>query len=399
MGVPMPWKVSDTVSERMAFVARFLKQERMSDLCREFGISRKTGYKIVARYETLGLEGLRDLSRAARSRPNQTHRAMERDIVQLRREHSSWGAKKIKSVLEGRHPLSLVPAVSTIHAILDRYGLINKIKRREVYKATGTAFAEVRGPNDLWCADFKGHFRMQNSRYCYPLTVTDQFSRYLLGCESMEKINVDECIDAFEKIFEEFGLPQAIRTDNGVPFGANSIFGLSRLSVRWLRLGIQLERIEPGCPQQSGCHERMHRTLKAETTKPPAYNILSQQEKFDNFGEIYNNERPHESLGMKPPAKVYYPSTKAYNPFLEPLIYEGFDKTLQVSTCGSIGVGENKRVFIGEPFAKEHLGLKWVDEGIWQVSFMSYDLGYFDTDQYKLQVPGNPFLIRPTQKV
>lgn len=382
------------MSERMKFVSRILDGEKMSDLCREFEISRKTGYKIYNRFRSEGIMGLEDKSRSARNRPNQTPRPVERSIIELRIEHPSWGAPKIKAYLERRFPKSTIPACSTIHAILHRQNLIKKKRRFNTQKLTGTDFSPVNTANQLWCTDFKGQFKMRNKQYCYPLTISDQYSRYLIACEALENTKEDACIEIFDRVFQEYGLPNAIRSDNGVPFGTRSFFGLSRLNVYWLRLGIKLERIEPGCPEQNGRHERMHRTLKEETTKPPSSNLLSQQEKFDAFRETYNKERPHQALNMKSPADLYEASRKKFNPFLDPLEYPDHENTHQVSLCGSVHLKNKKRLYIGEPFGGQNVGIKRVEEDIWKITFMSYDLGFFDLDNPKIQLAPNPFLIR-----
>lgn len=390
----MPWKECSLMTERMKFVGRLVEGEKMSDLCREFGISRKTGYKIYARFEANGLDGLKDHSKAARNRPNQTDKSMERAIIQVRLEHPTWGAPKIKGYLQKKHGSIVVPARSTIHAILDRNQLIKLRKRPDKnYKSQGTDLISADAPNKLWCTDFKGHFRLANKNYCYPLTVTDQFSRYLLACEALENNQEDPCIEVFDQLFEKYGLPEAIRSDNGVPFASRSYFGLSRLSVYWLRLGIKLERIEPGHPEQNGRHERMHRTLKAEATNPPGSNMLSQQEKFDSFQEIFNNQRPHQAIDMKTPSEIYLPSKTKYKTILEPLDYPSSDHTLTVTRCGSININKT-RIYLGTPFSGYNVGIQQIEDGLWKVSFMNYDLGFFDKDSTQIQAGTNPFLIK-----
>lgn len=381
------------MSERMIFVSRLLAGERMAELCREFSVSRKTGYKIFSRYKDSGLDGLKNISRAVRSHPNQTPRVIEKAIIELRNEHPTWGAPKIKAILERRY--TKVAACSTIHAILIRHDLITKSRRRSVtYKSQGTDLSEVSAPNKLWCTDFKGQFKMGNDRYCYPLTITDQHSRYLIRCDAMESINQEECIEAFENVFEEYGLPDAIRSDNGVPFASKSYFGLSKLSIFWLRMGIGIERIKPGCPEQNGRHERMHRTLKAEATKPAGTNILQQQEKLDAFKEVFNNERPHQALNMKIPVEIYKKSERKYKPILESLEYPDFEYTYRVTKCGSITLFNGKRLFVGVPFGGENLGIKKVEDGVWKLNFMNYELGFFDATNPKLEIAVNPFLTK-----
>src|SRR5882724_5627135 len=309
----MPWKECSVVDERLRFVAQLLDGEAMSEVCRAFGISRKTGYKIFERYKEHGLEALTDRSRWPVRHANQLPRQIESLIVAAKRDKPHWGARKIRELLVRRLDGDIrVPAKSTIHAVLHRHGLV-KVPGRPRHRATGTPLSQGAAPNDLWCADFKGEFKLGNGRYCYPLTVTDHASRFLLLCEAMESTREDLAITAFDRLFRERGLPQAIRSDNGVPFASpNALFNLSKLSVWWLRLGIEIERIKPGHPQQNGRHERMHLTLKKEATKPAGANFLQQQARFDAFTQEFNTERPHEALDMKIPAEVYDPSPRHY---------------------------------------------------------------------------------------
>ena len=296
------------MDERLRFVARLLEGEKMAVLCREFDISRKTGYKIFSRYQDCGLEGLTDRSRRPYRQANRLPFQIETRIVQLKKEHPSWGAPKIREKLRRLNLGVHTPAISTVHAVLDRHGLVSRGRRRARYKATGTGLSTPTQPNDLWCADYKGEFMLADRRYCYPLTVTDFASRYLLCCDALETTRESYAFSVFERTFKDFGLPRAIRTDNGTPFASTTaFFGLSKLSVWWLRLGIQIERIKPGHPQQNGRHERMHLTLKKEATRPAAKNFLQQQAKFDRFLECFNHERPHQALGMRCPTSSISP--------------------------------------------------------------------------------------------
>src|ERR1700730_15836138 len=300
----MPWKASSVMEERLRFVARLLDGEAMTEICREFGISRKTGYKIYDRYKEHGLEALSDRSRRPVRFANQLPAPIEAMIVAFKREKPHWGARKIRELLVRRLAGDVrVPAKSTIHAVLHRHGLVNAL-RRSRHKACGTGLSAGAVPNALWCVDFKGEFKLGDGRYCYPLTVTDHASRFLLLCEALESTREDTACTAFERLFRERGLPFAIRSDNGVPFASpNALFNLSKLSVWWLRLGIAIERIKPGHPQQNGRHERMHLTLKKEATRPPGFNSLQQQGRFDAFVFEFNTERPHQALDMKCPAE------------------------------------------------------------------------------------------------
>jgi transposase InsO family protein len=347
------------MEERLRFVARRLEGESMTALCREFGISRKTGHKLFARWKAHGLEALAD-------RP-----------------------RKLRELLARRLGEGVpVPARSTIHAVLDRHGLVEHARTRRL-RATGTPLSEAAAPNDLWCVDFKGEFRLGNARLCYPLTVTDQVSRYLLMVEALEGTREAPVFTAFHRLFEERGLPCAIRSDNGVPFASRGLYGLSRLSVWWLRLGIGLERIAPGKPQQNGRHERMHLTLKQETIRPAAANSLSQQARFDAFVETFNAERPHEALAMKTPAEVYVASSRPF-PGLPELAYPFHDRDLVVARNGTIGL-HGRQVIISKVFEGQRLGLREVDTDVWLVSFMHYDLGYIDLEARTLQTIDTPF--------
>ncbi|MER9547102.1 integrase core domain-containing protein, partial [Mesorhizobium sp. M0437] len=340
----MPWRECSVMEERLRFVARLLAGEGMSDVCRDFGISRKTGYKIFNRYREEGLEALCDRSRRPVRYANQLPEQIERLIVETKREKPHWGARKIRELLVRKLAGDVrIPAKSTVHAVLDRHGLVSQArKRNRASKAVGTPLSQAAAPNDLWCTDFKGEFRLGNGSYCYPLTVTDQISRYVLACEALESTKETPVIEAFVRLFRERGLPAAIRSDNGLPFASpNGLYNLSRLSVFWLRLGIVIERIQPGNPQQNGRHERMHLTLKKETTRPPGMNILQQQARFDAFISEFNEERPHEALAMRTPAELYTPSSRAYDGLPE-LEYPFHDRDILVTACGRICMHRKK---------------------------------------------------------
>jgi transposase InsO family protein len=276
-----------------------------------------------------------------------------------------------------------------VHAILDRHGLVKRGRARR-HRAEGTPLSAGASPNDLWCADFKGEFRLGNRQYCYPLTVSDHASRYLLLCEALESTREGPVLAAFQRLFAERGLPAAIRSDNGLPFASpNGLYNLSRLSVWWLRLGIAIERTKPASPHENGRHERMHLTLKRETTRPPGMNGLQQQARFDAFLEEFNTERPHEALAMRLPAEVYAPSPRPYAGLPE-LDYPFHDRDVLVTACGRICM-HRKKINISTVLAGHRLGIKEVDDGIWLVSFMRYDLGYIDLEQRNLQTIDNPF--------
>jgi transposase InsO family protein len=386
----MPWKECSVTQERLRFVARLLDGEGMSEVCRDFGISRKTGYKIFNRYRDQGLEALTDRSRRPVRYANQLPDQVERLIVDLKRDKPHGGARKIRELLVRKLAGDVrLPARSTVHAVLDRHGLVNRARIRR-NRANGTPLSAGANPNDLWCADFKGEFKLGNGRYCYPLTVSDHAARYLLLCEAFESTREAPVIAAFQRLFRDRGLPVAIRSDNGLPFASpNGLYNLSRLSVWWLRLGIAIERIKPGHPQQNGRHERMHLTLKKEATRPPGLNSLQQQARFDAFVREFNAERPHEALAMRCPAEFYTASPRPYDGLPE-LQYPWHDRDILVTACGRICM-HRKKINISTVLAGQKLGIREVDDGIWLVSFMHYDLGYIDLEQRTLQTIDNPF--------
>ena len=377
------------MDERLRFVARLLEGEKMAPLCAEFGISRKTGYKIYERYQDCGVTAFSDRSRRPHRQANRLPPQLEAVIVRLKREYPGWGAPKIREKLRRQSTAPHLPAISTVHAVLDRHGLVHHRRRRR-HAATGTALSRPTDSNALWCADYKGEFMLGNRRYCYPLTITDFASRYLLTCEALGTTQETFAFTVFEHTFKEFGLPQMIRTDNGVPFAsAHALYGLSKLSVWWLRLGIQIERIKPGHPQQNGRHERMHLTLKKEATKPAAANVLQQQARFDTFVQQYNLERPHQALEMRVPADVYTRSPRVYRG-LQDLAYPFHDATFTVTHCGRICF-KGQKVNLSQVFAGQNVGVTQVGERIWLVTFMQYDLGYFDDETCRLEPIENPF--------
>lgn len=292
----MPWSETDAMEPRVQFIRDWLTHRHaVSELCARYGVSRKTGYKWIERYMANGPDGLLERGHQAQVVHNKTSTQVEQALLALRPRHPSWGAKKLLHTLAVRQPMLELPARSTVCDILSRNGLVSKNPRRRAAGHPGRPSSSIVLPNDCWSADFKGHFRTGDGLYCYPLTVTDNYSRYLLGCQALAGTTHDASKAVFTRLFEHYGLPSRIRTDNGVPFAAPALGRLSRLSVWWIKLGVLPELIEPGQPQQNGRHERMHRTLKAETTKPPAASSRAQQRRFDAFVREYNEERPHEA--------------------------------------------------------------------------------------------------------
>jgi putative transposase len=378
------------MEERLKFVARVLEGEKMASLYREFGISRKTGYKIYNRYKEIGVDGLHDQSRRPLRYANQLPFQIESRILAIKKERPTWGAPKIREKLLREYPQIRPPAKSTVHAVLDRHGLVKRRKRRR-YRAQGTPLNNVHKPNALWCADYKGEFKLGNRKYCYPLTITDYRTRYLLACDALDSTKEDYAFTVFERTFKEFGVPGAIRTDNGIPFSSRTaFFGPSRLAVWWLRLGINIERIQPGNPQQNGRHERMHLTLKQDATKPASFNFLQQQERFDNFIDIYNNDRPHQALNMKYPGEPYTPSARVFHQ-PEVLEYPFHDRIVRVTHCGRLCF-DSRKISLSRVFAGQDVGIREVSDKIWLVSFMEYDLGFFDEDERRVEPAVNPFI-------
>lgn len=374
------------MSERMQFLARLQAGERMTDLCREFGISRKTGYKLLARFETLGSAALVDASRAPKRVANRTSDPMREMLVGARRKHPTWGPRKLRAWLLRRQPGLVLPAASTIGDLLKREGLVERRARRRSTSPWMGDRMEPGGPNELWCADYKGQFRLGNGQYCYPLTITDRFSRFLLGCEALESIETSSAQATFEAVFREHGLPRCIRTDNGAPFASRGLHGLTRLSAWWLRLGIRHERIEPAHPEQNGQHERMHLVLKQQTTRPAAPTLLQQQERFDHFIEEYNVERPHEALGQTTPAQHHTRSTSAYPARVPELTYPLHDRTCVLSTQGHLQMGgRSGNYFVSTALAGAPVGIREIDDQVWLVSYADLDLGEIDERQHRFK--------------
>jgi transposase InsO family protein len=363
------------MDQRTRFIADYLRGTlSVTELCDNYGISRKTAYKWIDRYLREGPAGLSYRSRRPASSPNSTPPALVEAIIKARQHHPSWGAKKLLKILHSKHPRWPWPGRSTVCDILKRHGLVAKKRRPRKIGHPGKPTTLVTAPNDLWCADFKGHFKTGNGRYCYPLTVSDQCSRYLLGCQSLLNTSVADSKPVFTRLFKEFGLPKRIRTDNGVPFATTSLARLSRLSAWWLRLGVIPEFIEPGKPQQNGAHERMHRTLKAEATRPSAANHIAQQRRFNRFRDEFNNERPHEALDMQTPASLYESSPRPMPNKLPPLQYPDRFEVRYVSANGGIR-WHCQWVNVSHVCTGEHVGLEEIDNGVWNIYFGPLKLG------------------------
>ena len=371
----MPWSQTSPMDQRTKFIADYLREcFSITELCERYGVARKTGYKLIDRYLRYGPAGLEERSRKPHHSPNETDPEIVAALLEARRRHNSWGAKKLLRIVHRRHPRWELPGRSTVCDILRRAGMVAKKRSRRQVGHPGKPSSLVLAPNDLWSADYKGQFRTGNGRYCYPLTVADGFSRYLLGCEALSSTAVAEAKPVFTRLFREYGLPKRIRTDNGVPFATNTLARLSRLSAWWVRLGIVPELIEPGKPQQNGRHERMHKTLKAETTRPAANSLRPQQRKFDRFREEFNTERPHEALDQQTPAECYRASPRQMPCTLPPLEYPDRFEVRYVSANG--GIRWNRRwVNVSIVCVGEYVGLEEIDDGLWEVYFGPLKLG------------------------
>ena len=371
----MPWRETCAMNERMCFIAAWLAgSETMSELCRHFGISRKTGYKWAGRHFREGALGLADRSRAPRFNPRAISCETIEAILAVRHRHPTWGPRKVKAWLEAQRPKRCWPAASTIGNIFDRAGLTQPRKRRRRTPPHGQPFAACREPNDVWCVDFKGWFLTGDGTQVDPLTISDGASRYLICCEAVGRTDEAHVWPLFEAAFYDYGLPLAMRSDNGAPFASRATAGLSRLSVKLIKAGIMPERIEPGKPQQNGRHERMHLTLKQETAAPPARSLAEQLERFERFRQIYNHERPHEALGQCPPASLYRRSPRTYDGILRSPDYPAETVIRKVRRKGEIKWKGNC-IFVSEVLATEPVGLSEVEDDVWLLKYGPVVLG------------------------
>ena len=368
---------TNVTNERLQFVRDFASGHWcMTELCERYGVTRPTGYKWVARHRTDGEGGLVDRSRAPRTSPHRTSDEVDALIVAARRQYG-WGAKKLLKILRTRHPHLDWPARSTLNAVLERHQLLRKNRRRRRWTHPGAAAVETARPNQVWPADFKGQFKTGDGQYCYPLTVTDHFSRALLVCRGLESVKTVLAKPVFRALFREVGLPDAIRTDNGAPFASTGIHGLSALNVWWMHLGIVHQRIPPASPQEHGQHERMHRELKRETARPAARNRRAQQQRFDAFRQRYNDERPHEGIGDRTPTSLWTPSTRPYPEQIAPPEYPAHVEVRRVSTAGTFRL-HTHQPFLSHALSGQDIGLEEVGDGIWNIVYCRTLLGKID---------------------
>lgn len=372
----MPWKDRSVIQERRCFIRDHMTGlESVAELCRRYRISRQTGHKWIRRFEHEGFPGLEDRSRRPKSCVHSVPEPVAKELMQARRRHPTWGARKLLMLLRRRHPDWHLPSPSTAHDVIKRAGLVKKRRKSLKRPHPGRPLTPMDQPNAVWTADFKGQFKTLDGLYVYPLTIQDGYSRFLLQVHGMLHPRLEPTKDVFTRAFQEYGLPERIRTDNGAPFAATALGRLSRLSVWWIRLGILPELIEPGKPQQNGRHERMHRTLKKETAIPPKKSRLAQQRRFNSFRREFNYERPHEALGQRTPAELYMASPRPYPTRLPPIDYPAHFEVRLVSTNGGIRWA-NHWVNVSTILGEHYIGLEEIDDGIWHVYFGTHMLGF-----------------------
>jgi putative transposase len=373
----MPWKGVTVTEQRENFLRDYrLNYYSVSELAEQFSISRKTAYKWINRYQQYGKDGYIELPRTPHSCPWETPQQIVYELVSLRKAHPHWGPAKLLALLQRRQPQWRLPAVSTAARILSKNGLVSA-KRRRRRAHPGCPKHTAQAPNDIWAADYKGQFRLKNGTYCFPLTVSDLYSRYLLGCDAHPCISLARTQRYFTHLFCTYGLPDRIRTDNGVPFASNALARLSQLSVWFIKLGIYPELIEPGKPQQNGIHERMHRTLKQETTIPPATSPTGQQKKFDRFQTEFNTQRPHEALKMKTPQEIYQCSNRSFPNKIEPYDYPSHYLVRRVSRCGTVRLLK-RQFFVSQTLNEDFVGLEEIDDGVFDILFCFYHIGRYE---------------------
>ncbi len=375
----MPWKETCTMTEREAFIEAWLSRAfPVRELCRRFNISPKTGYKWINRFKAEGMTGLTDRSRARHTQAHQTSDEVVRRILCIKYQYPGWGPVTIHSALHREEPEGDWPAPSTIGEILARHGLVKRRKRRHKTPPHTQPLAHARAPNDVWSADYKGQFRLGNGQWCYPLTISDNASRLLIACQALPGTKLGPSQVVYERAFREYGLPLAIRTDNGWPFAMTTLGGLTPLSIWLVRLGIYPERIAPGCPQQNPRHERMHRTLKAATASPPKGNMSAQQRAFNRFRVEFNQIKPHQSLGVGVcPMDVHRLSSRAYPEQLPEVVYPEHHVVRKVKHGGYIML-HGKPIYTTRQLVGEYIGLEPLGHDRWQLYFGPLKLGVVD---------------------
>ena len=380
----MPFASTDPTLERARLVAAHLDGLfSVTELADRFGVSRPTVYKWVERYRDGGAEALADRPSVARTQPGQTAPEVEALVVDCRKAHPHWGPRKLLLYLAKRHPQITLPVPSTAGAILSRHGLTKKRRARRQPKHPGSVPLVAEAPNAVWTTDYKGQFRMGNGELCYPLTVCDAHSRFILSCHGLSSVEQYAALKQFEALFREYGLPTAIRSDNGTPFATQALCGLSRLSVWWIKLDIDHDRIDPGQPQQNGAHERMHRTLKAECARPPERDMATQQKRFDAWRAEFNADRPHDALSGDVPASRYACSPRPMPDVLPEPEYPGHYEVRYLSKDGNVRF-KTKQFFVSQTLAHEHVGFEEVADGVWNLYFFDRLLARLNERTWKL---------------
>lgn len=380
----MPWKVINRMDIKIELTEDWDNgQFSITDLSHKYGVSRPTVYKWLKRYKRYGVEGLKEKSRAPERCPHRTSKAILDIVIEEKLRNRKRGPRKVRAQLKRKHPELEFPAVSTIGYWLKREGLVEQRKKRLHVPPYTEPFSECKEPNDVWSIDYKGQFYMKNGHVCYPLTLSDNFSRFLLGCKALKGPRYDPTRRYMESIFREYGLPDAIRSDNGTPFAGRCIGGLSRLMIWWILLGIIPERIRKGHPQENGRHERMHRTLKSDVLNPVAKNLKEQQKVFDIYRHEYNNDRPHESLHDKTPSDYYRKSNQPYVEQPHQPEYSSDYLVRQVHHSGEIKF-MGRTFYLTELLTSQPVGLREIEDGFWQLQFSFYVLGVIDLRKNKV---------------
>jgi putative transposase len=380
----MPWKETCVMDEKVKLIADWLTDEySISELSEIYQVSRKTVYKWIERYQADPESGLQSRSSRPLRMPRSTPEEVVGQILRAKDEHATWGARKLLARHVRQQPDTVWPAASTVNEILKRHGLVHTRRKRHHSVANSQPFIRANQPNEVWCADFKGQFRLGSGSLCYPLTITDSYSRYLIGCWGLTHPAYQPTRAYFERVFQEYGLPSALRTDNGVPFASVGLGSLSSLGVWLVKLGILPERIEKGHPQQNGRHERMHRTLKAEAISPPRKSLGEQQRAFDRFQTSFNTERPHEALGQQTPATLYRRSSRDYPAKLAEIEYGVNYQVRQVKDNGGLK-WKGRELYLSGALAGERVGLKAIADGLWRIYFSFYPLGILDERTFKI---------------
>ena len=379
----MPWKVINQMDLKVQFINDWNNGHSITALSQKYGVSRPTVYKWIERYKQFGIEGLKEQSRAPQRRPNRTPQETLNLVIQEKLKNRKRGPRKIRAQLKRQYPKRRFPAISTIGYWLKKEGLVEPRKKRLHVPPYSEPFSECQAPNDVWSIDYKGQFYMKNGQVCYPLTLCDNYSRFLLGCQALDGPRHNPTRRCLESIFRQYGLPKAIRSDNGTPFAGRALGGLSRLMIWWILLGITPERINKGCPQENGRHERLHRTLKNDALNPVARNLKEQQKAFDLYRHEYNHDRPHESLNDLTPGEIY---EKSNRPFVEHPHHPAYDPDFLVRYVRLNGEikGMGRMFFLTELLSGLPVGLKEIEDGLWQLQFSFYILGSIDLRKNKI---------------